>query len=41
MATRAYLRLLDLRDVEQITLLGEAVLPGVTTASAAGTPSAG
>ncbi|HEY3670457.1 MAG TPA: LLM class F420-dependent oxidoreductase [Acidimicrobiia bacterium] len=45
-ATRAYLRLLDLRDVEQITLLGASlsqagVLPGVTTASAAGTPSAG
>ena len=31
-ATRAYLRLLDLRDVEQITLLGDAVLPGVPTA---------
>ncbi len=40
-ATRAYLRLLDLRDVEQITLLGDAVLPGVTRATAAGTPSAG
>lgn len=26
-ATRAYLRLLDLRDVDQITLLGEAVVP--------------
>jgi F420-dependent oxidoreductase-like protein len=38
-ATRAYLRLLDLRDVDQITLLGDAVLPGVTTTSAAGTPS--
>jgi alkanesulfonate monooxygenase SsuD/methylene tetrahydromethanopterin reductase-like flavin-dependent oxidoreductase (luciferase family) len=40
-ATRAYLRLLDLRDLEQIALLGDAVLPGVTTANAAGTPSAG
>jgi alkanesulfonate monooxygenase SsuD/methylene tetrahydromethanopterin reductase-like flavin-dependent oxidoreductase (luciferase family) len=40
-ATRAYLRVLDLRDVEHITLLGDAVLPGVTTASAAGTLSAG
>jgi alkanesulfonate monooxygenase SsuD/methylene tetrahydromethanopterin reductase-like flavin-dependent oxidoreductase (luciferase family) len=28
-ADRAYLRLLDLRDVEQIELLGAAVLPGV------------
>jgi len=26
-AARAYLRVLDLRDVEQVTLLGEAVLP--------------
>jgi F420-dependent oxidoreductase-like protein len=45
-ATRAYLRLLDLRDVEQITLLGTSlsqagVLPGVTTANAAGTPFGG
>ena len=40
-ATRAYLRLLDLRDVDQITLLGDAVLPGVTRATAAGTPSVG
>jgi F420-dependent oxidoreductase-like protein len=40
-ATRAYLRVLDLRDAEQITLLGDAVLPGVTRANAAGTPSAG
>ena len=39
-ATRAYLRLLDLRDVDQIALLGDAVLPGVTRASAAGTRSA-
>jgi F420-dependent oxidoreductase-like protein len=43
-ATRAYLRVLDLRDVDHITLLGvtlsqAGVLPGVTTASAAGTPS--
>jgi F420-dependent oxidoreductase-like protein len=38
-ATRAYLRLLDLRDVEHITLLGDEVLPGVTRASAAGNPS--
>jgi F420-dependent oxidoreductase-like protein len=38
-ATRAYLRLLDLRDTEHIALLGEAVLPGVTTTTGAGTPS--
>jgi alkanesulfonate monooxygenase len=30
-ATRAYFRVLDLRDVEQIALLGEAVLPELTT----------
>jgi F420-dependent oxidoreductase-like protein len=29
-ADRAYLRLLDLRDVEHIQLLGESVLPGLT-----------
>src|SRR5829696_1278880 len=40
-ATRAYLRLLDLRDIEHITLLGDAVLPGVTRANEAGTPSDG
>ena len=28
-ADRAYLRVLDLRDVEQIELLGAAVLPGL------------
>jgi len=38
-ATRAYLRVLDLRDTEQITLLGALVLPDVTRGSAAGSPS--
>jgi hypothetical protein len=28
-ADRAYLRLLDLHDVEQIHLLGDSVLPGL------------
>lgn len=32
-ATRAYLRLLDLRDLEQIALLGEAVVPQVSADS--------